>query len=162
MDYSFVTGFYVIGSGFKDPRRGGHHYGVDFIAARHTPIYAASNGTVLTAQCASSTRRDAGSCDVDGSSAVKGCGWYVEITHLDNIITMYCHLTARPLLTEGDPVTVGQHIGDVGSSGNSSGPHLHFQIHKGHTAISATAIPCRIPAQPRTRHVTGDGLDCPV
>lgn len=101
------------------------HQGVDLMAARHTPIRAAAAGKVITAACNTSNS----SCDIDGSPAVSGCGWYVEIAHAKGVVTRYCHLGSAPNVTVGDAVTVGQTIGQVGSSGNSSGPHLHFEVH---------------------------------
>ncbi|MDP9792575.1 murein DD-endopeptidase MepM/ murein hydrolase activator NlpD [Catenuloplanes nepalensis] len=115
----------VVGSGFG--RRGGEfHAGVDLSAARHTVIRAASAGTVAASAC-NSTR---GTCDVDGSRSIIGCGWYVDIAHTGGIGTRYCHMVRRPEVTVGDTVTAGQPIGLVGSSGNSSGPHLHFEVHE--------------------------------
>ena len=56
-------------------------------------------------------------------------GWYVDIEHPGGIVTRYCHMLTRPAVTEGQPVIAGQVIGVVGSSGHSSGPHLHWEIH---------------------------------
>jgi murein DD-endopeptidase MepM/ murein hydrolase activator NlpD len=53
-------------------------------------------------------------------------------------VTRYCHLLTRPALTEGQQLAAGDVIGVSGSSGNSSGPHLHFEVHLGgHDPASA-------------------------
>ncbi|MET8148782.1 M23 family metallopeptidase [Actinoplanes sp. NPDC049668] len=112
----------TLGGGF-----GGGHRGVDIMATRGTPIYAVSSGVVQQVVCNSST----GTCDSDGNSSATGCGWYVGINHPDGTGTLYCHMVRRPSVNVGQTVSTGQVIGYVGSSGNSSGPHLHFQTHNG-------------------------------
>jgi murein DD-endopeptidase MepM/ murein hydrolase activator NlpD len=72
--------------------------------------------------------------------AVKGCGWYTEIRHPGPITTRYCHLLHRPSVTVGQQVTAGQAIGVVGTSGHSTGPHLHWETHQGHPATESNAI----------------------
>ena len=111
-------------SGFRTSSRPGHD-GVDLGAARNTPIRAAASGTVIRVVCNVSTNN----CNVDGNRTLSGCGWYAEILHSGNVVTRYCHMVRRPLVTVGQAVTAGQIIGYVGSSGNSSGPHLHFEVH---------------------------------
>jgi murein DD-endopeptidase MepM/ murein hydrolase activator NlpD len=109
------------------PRGGRLHAGVDLGAPdiRGKPIRAASAGVVETAQCQSGS----GTCDRDGGIGVGGCGWYVDIRHTGNIVTRYCHMIQRPFVHVGQSVAAGEVIGLVGSSGNSSGPHLHFEVH---------------------------------
>ncbi|MEV0567111.1 peptidoglycan DD-metalloendopeptidase family protein [Dactylosporangium sp. NPDC050588] len=122
-------------SGFRTVSRPTHD-GIDIMAARETPIRAAAAGTVITVVCNTSGP----SCDVDGSPSIKGCGWYVEIHHAGDIVTRYCHMVRQPDVTVGQQVTAGQTIGHVGTSGNSSGPHLHFEVHYGRPATRLNAI----------------------
>ncbi|HLT11878.1 MAG TPA: peptidoglycan DD-metalloendopeptidase family protein, partial [Micromonosporaceae bacterium] len=49
--------------------------------------------------------------------------------HAANVITRYCHLRERPYVTAGQYVGPGEVVGVSGSSGHSSGPHLHFEVH---------------------------------
>jgi murein DD-endopeptidase MepM/ murein hydrolase activator NlpD len=113
-----------VGSGFRTPTRPTHN-GIDLSAARGTPIKAASEGTVIRVVCNASNDN----CDVDGHIGAGGCGWYAEIQHAGSVVTRYCHMVQRPSVAVGQYVRSGQVIGYVGSSGNSSGPHLHFEVH---------------------------------
>ncbi|RLK12661.1 peptidase M23-like protein [Micromonospora sp. M71_S20] len=115
----------AVGSGYG-PRAGRLHAGVDLSVPRNTIIRAASAGQVVWAGCDPST----GNCDIDGSPSTRGCGWYVDLVHAGGYGTRYCHLVRRPDVAEGDTVQAGQQIGLVGTSGHSSGPHLHFQTHQ--------------------------------
>lgn len=118
-------------SGFRTRQRPDHD-GTDLGAARNTIILAASSGTVSTVACNaydSHTGQPWG-CDRDGDPQLTdGCGWYVDIAHAGNVTTRYCHMETEPWVEVGDPVVVGQPIGLVGSTGHSSGPHLHFEVH---------------------------------
>jgi murein DD-endopeptidase MepM/ murein hydrolase activator NlpD len=120
-----------VGSGFRTPDRPGHD-GVDLIVGTGTPIHAAAAGTVTVMRCNAIDVRTGGDwgCDRDGDPEfTKGCGWYVDVAHTDGVITRYCHMQTQPFVHEGQPVVVGQPIGLVGSTGHSSGPHLHFEVH---------------------------------
>jgi murein DD-endopeptidase MepM/ murein hydrolase activator NlpD len=86
------------------------HNGVDMSAAQGTPIYAAKSGKVTV------TSFQAG-----------GAGYYVSINHGDGFSSIYMHMT-HYIVSPGQYVTAGQVIGYVGSTGGSTGPHLHFGI----------------------------------
>ncbi len=93
------------------------HTGVDLAARTGTPIYAGGDGVIERAQWFS------------------GYGRYVEIRHANGYNTAYGHMTAiADGITPGTRVTQGQVIGYVGSTGVSTGPHLHYEIKiNGHT-----------------------------
>ncbi len=86
------------------------HNGVDLAAAQGTPIYAAKSGKVTVA-----------------SYQAGGAGYYVSINHGDGFSSVYMHMT-HYIVSPGQYVTAGQVIGYVGSTGGSTGPHLHFGI----------------------------------
>ncbi|MER7008402.1 peptidoglycan DD-metalloendopeptidase family protein [Dactylosporangium sp. NPDC000555] len=111
--------------GFRTPTNP-NHVGVDIMSFVGTPIQAAAAGTVVEVTC----NIEAGhSCDQPGSASIRGCGWYVKLQHADGISTLYCHMVRRGVVPPGQKVAAGQVIGYVGSSGNSSAPHLHFEVH---------------------------------
>jgi len=125
-------------SGFRTKDRP-NHQGVDIGAPRGTIIHAASAGTVTRVRC--NIEPASWGCDRDGDpSLVTGCGWYVDIDHAGGVVTRYCHMAAQPLVHEGQMVAAGEPLGIVGSSGHSSGPHLHFEVHLGgdHGSSGAT------------------------
>lgn len=124
-----------VSSGFRAPNRP-EHQGVDVLAPRGSTIRAAGPGTVTVSVCNASS----GTCDVDGGLAVKGCGWYVELDHGGGAVTRYCHMVAQPAVTVGQQVAAGDPLGGVGSSGNSTGPHLHFETRIGGEAVDPTAF----------------------
>ena len=135
-----VTGWTVpvhgpITSGFRTRERP-HHDGVDIAAASGTLIDAATAGTVTTVACTahSPTGLDVG-CDTDGNRTLTGLGWYVTITHPGGITTTYGHQLIHPLVDVGQPVAAGDILGLVGSSGDSSGPHLYFR-----TTVAGTPV----------------------
>ncbi len=124
-----------LGSGFRTADRPGHN-GVDIRAARWSEIHAASSGVVATVRCETSGP----DCNRDGGLNVRGCGWYVEIDHASGVMTRYCHMQQRPRVSVGQQVAAGDVIGLVGSSGNSTGPHLHFEVHTGGGTGSSSAV----------------------
>lgn len=123
-----------ITSGYRSAGRPDHD-GVDIGAPRGATVHAAAAGLVAVARCDPAT----GTCNRDGSAATPGCGWYVEIRHAGDITTRYCHLEHRPLVRAGQPVAAGQPLGVVGMSGNATGPHVHFEVHRGYPATHQNA-----------------------
>ena len=95
--------------------RSAMHSGMDFKAARGTPVNATGDGVIVKA------------------GRKGGYGKVVEIRHKDGLITRYAHLS-RIAVKKGQRVRVGQTIGKVGSTGRSTGPHLHYEVRQGKTA----------------------------
>jgi len=93
------------------------HYGVDLGAPSGEPIYATRSGVVTTATY--------------GSSG----GWYVVINHQDGYTSNYLHMT-HYIVSPGQYVAAGEVIGYCGSTGDSTGPHLHFAIYYNGTAVN--------------------------
>lgn len=103
----------VITSVFGAPRAGGPHRGLDIGISRGTPVYTAASGTVTV-----KTRSNS-------------YGRYIVIQHVDGYSTLYAHLSEfAPNLRVGGSVVRGQFIGRVGSSGYSTGPHLHWEVRR--------------------------------
>lgn len=98
-----------ISSQYGVNRRTHRHQGLDIAAAPGTPIYAAASGRVVCADWKN------------------GYGKMVLIEHADGRLTRYAH-ASQLLVSCGDMVEVGQEIALVGSTGHSTGPHLHFEI----------------------------------
>ena len=101
---------YIIISSVYGYRKSGWHNGVDFANNRGTPIYASRSGTVTTAK-----------------SLTYSYGNYVTINHYDGYSSLYAHLDYY-IVDVGDYVVQGQLIGYMGSTGNSTGNHLHFTV----------------------------------
>lgn len=103
-------------SGFgrrTDPFNGkkSYHRGVDFAGKRGSEVIAVASGIVVRSERAS------------------GYGNVVEIRHADGLVTLYGH-NQENLVEEGDVVSKGQTIALLGSTGRSSGPHVHFEVHR--------------------------------
>ena len=89
------------------------HYGTDFDGERGSPVWAAHQGVVETA------------------TYMKDFGRVVVLNHGNGFSTLYAHLN-KIHVKYGETVRQGQRIGDIGSSGLSTGPHLHFEIRVDH------------------------------
>ena len=103
----------------KDPLHGrqSFHSGVDYAGKIGTDILAIADGLVIQ------------------SETVSGYGRLVEIRHANGLVTRYAHCK-KLLVAAGDLVTKGQVIATLGSSGRSTGPHLHFEVLKEGVAIN--------------------------
>ena len=97
------------------------HAGLDFKARHGTPIVAVSDGRVSSAGRAG------------------GCGIAVRLEHGSGLSTRYCHMS-RMAVNRGQQVRRGQVIGYVGSTGLSTGPHLHYEMYRGGRAINPASV----------------------
>lgn len=111
-----ADGTFVVSSSFG-PRDGGFHQGVDLAGDAGTDIFAALDGTVSQAGPAT------------------GFGQWIVVdtpTRTGVVSTVYGHMYPDGVLVRaGEAVRAGQHIADIGSNGQSSGPHLHFELWEG-------------------------------
>ncbi|WP_240035696.1 M23 family metallopeptidase [Hwanghaeella grinnelliae] len=110
------------------------HRGVDFAAPTGTPIYAAGDGTV----------------EVAGRNG--GYGNYIRIRHNGTYKTAYAHLS-RIKVKKGSHVRQGQVIGMVGTTGRSTGPHLHYEVHQNNKQTNPLSVKL-----PTGKKLTGNQL----
>ncbi len=92
-------------------RWGTTHYGVDIANSIGTPIYSVMPGTVIS------------------SGPASGFGLWVRVQHDNGLISVYGHIN-ESLVSVGQRVEAGQQIATIGNRGQSTGPHLHFEIHE--------------------------------
>lgn len=109
-----AVGAYSVSSGFGY-RRSGFHGGIDIVkpggGSTGAPVVAAGSGTVVTAGYHSSY------------------GYHVIINHGNGVSTLYAHMLRGSLkVSAGQKISAGQAIGNIGSTGNVTGPHLHFEV----------------------------------
>ncbi len=98
------------------------HEGIDLRAKRGTPVYSVSDGRVIYA-----------------GSGIKGYGKMLVIKHWGDFNTVYAH-NSKLLVKRGQRVKKGKKIALTGSTGHSSGPHLHFEVRKGVVALNPVKI----------------------
>ena len=106
------SGEITSGFGYRaDPFTGGgaFHPGLDFRGAFGAPIHAAADGTVSFV------------------GQIRGYGNVVEVSHGNGLLTRYAHMS-KTMAKVGQKVTAGDVIGAIGSTGRSTGPHLHFEV----------------------------------
>lgn len=104
-----VPHFYKVSSHFG-PRGRRHHDGIDIPAPSGTPIVAVDTGVVIYSD-----------------NGIRGYGNMIVIAHGDDIFTVYAH-NRKNKVDKGERVDKGQKIAEVGNTGRSTGPHLHFEI----------------------------------
>ena len=90
-------------------KRRGNHGGIDFAAPRGTSVYAVADGVIQS------------------TKVEQNYGKNIIITHRQGLVTRYAQLDSI-LVQPGQHVTQGELIGEVGSSGRATGPHLHFEV----------------------------------
>lgn len=119
-----TPGFYYLSSSFEEWRGAANHGALDIAGGgiMGSPVYAAASGTVVSSctSCSHNWGKNY-SCGCGG-----GYGNYVWINHGNGKETVYGHLTSLTVST-GQHVAAGSLIGYVGSTGYSTGPHLHFE-----------------------------------
>ncbi|WP_257210307.1 M23 family metallopeptidase [Actinomyces ruminis] len=128
--YPMISGTYTVSSpyGYRLHPTLGYmklHAGQDWAAAAGTPIYAAAAGTVVAAGMSSGTGTIIIEHQIDGQT------WY----------TSYLHMYADGIyVSEGDQVEAGQLIAGVGSTGYSTGPHLHFEVRTANNTEDSSTV----------------------
>ncbi len=98
------------------------HKGVDIAAPIGTSVFVACEGEVIR------TGYDAG-----------GYGRFIEVRHPNGMSTLYAHLS-RVDVASGDRLGSGERIGLVGTTGRSTGPHLHFEVRRDHAQINPVSV----------------------
>jgi len=121
-----VRAFKRISSDFGlriDPITGAQrfHHGIDITARQGTPVYPAAPGRVIF------------------SGEKGGYGNMVEVLHENGYVTRYGH-NQKNLVKEGDRVDISSPVAYVGSTGRSTGPHLHFEVLKSGTAVNPDTL----------------------
>lgn len=136
-DFTSPTpGFRYVSSPFG-PRWGSYHNGVDIGDAgiNNSSCVASRSGTVITVVTGCSHFNGYGYCNCGG-----GYGNYIIISHDGTYSTVYAHLSAV-YVSVGETVSQGQTIGAVGSTGRSTGPHLHFEIRVNGSPVNPQGAP---------------------
>ena len=115
---SYPTSYHGISAGYPNYSSGRYHGGVDFPCPTGTPVCAAASGTVILAQ-----------------NLNYSYGHYIIIDHGNGLSTLYAH-NSTLLVGVGEHVSKGQTIAYSGSTGNSTGPHCHFEVRVNGTRVN--------------------------
>lgn len=115
--WRWPTNYVTVTSKFGT-RKGEHHDGIDLRAKRGTKVHAAADGKVIYS-----------------GSKIRGYGRMIVIRHAGKLSTVYAH-NSKLYAKAGQRVRRGQLIALSGNTGRSSGPHLHFEVREGVTAIN--------------------------
>jgi murein DD-endopeptidase MepM/ murein hydrolase activator NlpD len=118
-----VNGFYSFSQGFglrihPITHQLDFHTGVDLAYQAGTPIVATASGIVVKSEWNEG-----------------GYGWYAKIDHKYGFSTLYAHMRSHPIVTPGDKVKKGQVIGYMGSTGASTGNHVHYEVQISNKAV---------------------------
>lgn len=114
----FPTSSRTVSAGYPNYSSGRYHGGVDFPISSGSPVYAAASGTVIIAK-----------------NLNYSYGHYLVIDHGNGLSTLYAHNTTL-LVGVGSTVSKGQVIARSGSTGNSTGPHCHFEVRVNGTRVN--------------------------
>lgn len=106
----YPTDSRTVSAGYPNYSSGGYHGGIDFPVSKGSNVYAAASGTVILVKY-----------------LTYSYGYYVMIDHGDGLSTLYAHNSAINV-SVGEKVSRGQVIAKSGSTGNSTGPHCHFEV----------------------------------
>ena len=117
----YISSWYGWRTSPFDASKRTYHGGIDMACSKGTPIYAALEGTVIAT----------GYSDVFGN--------YVKVKHHSGYVTLYGHMS-EITTTKGKYVTTSSVIGKVGSTGMSTGPHLHFQVYKNGRTVNPASL----------------------
>lgn len=131
------AGSYRVTAGFADAGAlwSADHTGQDFAAPVGTDVYAMADGVVTV-------------------ESPSWAGTLVRIDHGGGVETWYAHLSSSDVVT-GDVVSAGERIASVGDEGNSTGPHLHFEVRLDGLPVDPSQV-VEIPELPRAEHPNGE------
>lgn len=115
---SYPTSYRTISAGFPNYSSGAYHGGVDWPCPTGTPVHASASGTVLIAK-----------------KLNYSYGFYILIDHGNGLSTLYAH-NSQLCVSAGDYVSRGELIAYSGSTGNSTGPHVHFEVRLNGTQVN--------------------------